>query len=120
MNVFIIDDENVYANQIERLITENVSSVVTVDKYCSISELHGIDWQKYDLAFFDIEIGNDSGIDLAVKAKAINKRLVIFFVTSHSKYISEALRIIPFQYLLKPIDEILFAKEIVLEIKSLV
>ena len=112
MNVFIIDDENVYANQIERLITENVSSDVTVDKYCSTSELDGIDWQKYDIAFFDIEIGNDSGIDLAVEAKGKNKRLVVFFVTNHTKYISLALRTLPFQYILKPIDEILFSKEL--------
>lgn len=117
MNIFIIDDEKLYSDELKRIILNcelfDLSNL-HIDVRNSVEETDDIEWGKYDIAFLDIEIGDQSGIDLGVKIKKANENIILFFVTSHSKYISMALRTLPFQYILKPIDEKLF----ILELKS--
>ena len=72
MNIFIINDENVYSDAIIRIIIDCGSfdlSNLNIDVLNSVDDTKYVDWKKYDIAFLDIEIGDKSGIDLAVKIK---------------------------------------------------
>ena len=66
----------------------------------------------FDLVFLDIELGAEqNGLALA---SALLKRLpdvILVFVTSHTEYIATALHLPTFQFLLKPVDDALFAEE---------
>ena len=82
-----------------------------VDKFHSFADVSDIDWLKYDIAFLDMEIGDKLGVDLAVMIRVINKHVLIFFITNHHKYISDAFKSLPFQYLIKPINDMEFKRE---------
>lgn len=111
VKIFVIDDEKFYAEKIVGLINESCDSNVQIEVYSSVADTVGVDWLQYDIAFLDIEIGDNLGVDLAVEIRQVNKQIIIFFVTSHTRYISEALMSTPFQYLKKPIEESLFKNE---------
>ena len=111
MKIFVIDDEKFYAEKIVGLINERCGYNVHIDVYSSVEDTVDVDWHKYDIAFLDIEIGGNLGVDLALKIRQVNTQIIIFFITNHTKYISEALMSMPFQYLKKPVDENLFKNE---------
>lgn len=60
---------------------------------------------RVDVLLTDIQLGADSGLDLAVKAREINTDLEIVLLSAHSKfeYAHTALRIRVFEYLVKPV-----------------
>lgn len=106
INIAICDDDKNISIEIQELINSTgnpqIYNIVVFD--------NGMDFFKsnfsnYDIVFLDIEIGDMSGIELAVELRKVNGRTIIFFITNHARYISEALKSMPFQYLLKPISE---------------
>ena len=111
VKIFVIDDEKFYAEKIAGLINESCDSNVQIEVYSSVADTVDVDWLQYDIAFLDIEIGDNLGVDLALNIRQVNTQIIIVFVTSHTKYISDALKSMPFQYLVKPIDENLFKNE---------
>ncbi len=60
----------------------------------------------------DIELGDLLGVDLAVELRKKDENVIIIFTTSHTNYISDAFKSMPFQYLLKPIKIELLHKEL--------
>ena len=81
-------------------------------KFESASELMVEDMRNIDIFFLDIEIGNINGIELSNIIARTNRRGIIFFVTSHANYVTDAMESEPFQYILKPIDEIKLERQI--------
>lgn len=112
INIAICDDDINTAKKIEELIKsvdslEPFNTTIFVDgkKFCDTN------LTKYDIVFLDIELGDMSGIDIAVELKKVNTTDIVFFITSYTSYISDAFKTMPFQYLLKPINEKLFREE---------
>ena len=72
---------------------------------------------SYDIAFLDIDLGMENGIDVAKRIQRKNKAAVIIFVTSHAEYALDACKMQCFGYLLKPLDvlklEQLYAKAVI-------
>lgn len=60
---------------------------------------------RFDLIFMDIELNNGSpeGIQLAAQVKALLPEAVLIFVSGYPQYITQALRVKPDQFLLKPV-----------------
>ncbi|MFI3165916.1 MAG: LytTR family DNA-binding domain-containing protein [Bacillota bacterium] len=113
MKIVIVDDEINYINQIEEVLLEHFSDKkLDIQKYDSVNPLMNQDTSEIDICFLDIEIRDGNGINLANYIAKINKRVIIFFVTSHSHYISDAMDCEPFQYILKPIDVGVLVKKI--------
>ena len=55
-----------------------------------------------DLAFLDIQMTGMTGIDLAGRLRAMDKKLLIVFLTTSSEYAFDAFPVHPFDYLMKP------------------
>ncbi len=110
INIAICDDGQVYRDEIESLIFECNADFCAVDKFCCGKDLFE-SGKTYDLVFLDIELPDNLGVDIAKNLKAINKDIIIFFITNYTQYISEAFKSMPFQYLVKPIDSKLFKEE---------
>ena len=55
-----------------------------------------------DIAFLDIQMGDVTGIELAKRMRAIDKDVLIIFVTTSRDYAFDAFPIHPFDYLIKP------------------
>ena len=60
--------------------------------------------QTYNIAFLDIEIGDDSGIEIAKRLKENNKNIIIFFITEYEKYIDDAMDLFALRFIKKPLD----------------
>ena len=106
MRLLICDDDKLYTQE----VFNNVKSILdekqiqpTIDIFTDSSYVCSDDY-FYDLAFLDVEMQPYSGIETARKLKAVNKNIVIFFITSYDKYLDEAMDINAFRFIKKPLD----------------
>lgn len=58
---------------------------------------------RIDVAFLDIELPGESGLELGKSLSRMNPRTNIIFLTSHPEYALEALRMYSSGYLMKPL-----------------
>ncbi|MCT7399770.1 LytTR family DNA-binding domain-containing protein [Eubacterium sp. LFL-14] len=63
------------------------------------------DCNEKDIIFLDIELPDVSGIYVGNQLKKSNPNIIIFIVTSYSKYLDDAMRFHVFRYLSKPLDK---------------
>ncbi|MBQ9663534.1 MAG: response regulator transcription factor [Oscillospiraceae bacterium] len=112
LNMLICDDEKEileqYRSYLEQFQQENgigiqaefASSVLWVDK---------ADYSRYQIFLLDIEIGADSGIQLARRIREKNEKGIIIFSTNFLEYALEGYEVRAFRYLKKPFDYRYFA-----------
>ena len=64
------------------------------------------DFAKYrpDVAFVDIDLNGESGLECAKILTELNPKLKVIFATAHSEYMANAFEIYAFDYLVKPFD----------------
>ena len=64
------------------------------------------DFVKYrpDVAFVDIDLNGDSGLECAKVMTELNPKLKVIFATAHSEYMANAFEIYAFDYLVKPFN----------------
>ena len=108
LKIAICDDEECNLNELSILINENTLSDVqyTLNTYKSGEELlKGIEKDKVDILFLDIEMNGINGIETGKIIKQNNPNCIIFFVTSHNNYITDIFRLDSFQFLQKPINK---------------
>ncbi len=65
-------------------------------KYLSVKHL--------DVLFLDIDLGEESGIEIAAQLAARYPELVVIFVTGHREFTGEAFEVEAMGYLVKPFD----------------
>lgn len=57
-----------------------------------------------DVAFLDVQMGKIDGIETAQRLRTWNKWVALIYVTSYGEYITKAMTIHPFSYIMKPIQ----------------
>lgn len=67
---------------------------------------------NFDLAFFDIDMPYENGMDAARRFREMNPHAVIVFVTNLVQYAIEGYSIEASDYLLKPLEEEIFKQKI--------
>jgi DNA-binding LytR/AlgR family response regulator len=80
---------------------------VTVDMYGSAEKYKEAKnaGETYDILLLDIEMGGESGMELARELRAGGENLIIVFVTGYAEYMPEGYDVSALHYLVKPIDE---------------
>lgn len=58
----------------------------------------------FDIAFLDVELGEDNGIEAGKLLRLKNERLIIFIVTAYNRYLDDAFDLKAFRFLPKPIQ----------------
>lgn len=58
----------------------------------------------FDIAFLDVELGEENGIEAGKQLRLKNERLIIFVVTAHNRYLDDAFDLRAFRFLPKPIQ----------------
>ena len=102
----IIDDEALCIDNLLRSLNKYselliVGTVRTFDKGKDL-----IMEQHPDLVFLDVELSNQSGIELLSElSEEITWPMQVVFYTAYEKYLLEALRVSAFDYLLKPFEQ---------------
>lgn len=65
---------------------------------------------RFDLVFLDIEMPGMNGLDVHKKLKARYIDTIDVFITSHDSYIDDALRLLPYGFIQKPVEKERFFK----------
>lgn len=107
LNITILEDETVYAEQLQKLLAEwgQKNNIKISARHSSCGE----DFMKktYDeeeLFFLDIDLVTTSGIEIAKKLREDGFRGHIIFLTAFSEYVFDGYHVQALDYLLKPID----------------
>jgi DNA-binding LytR/AlgR family response regulator len=102
MNVLIVEDEKLAADELEELIYQYNPSIKVVAKLESVQAT--VDWLSefsVDLIFLDIHLSDDNSFTIFEK---IDIKTPVIFVTAYDEYALQAFSINSIDYLLKPID----------------
>lgn len=118
MKVAVVDDQIEFRSQIKDIILKKYNDF-EIQEYSSGEEILSDDFGQFSLFFLDIEMNDINGLATAKKIKQKNRNAVIFFVTSYTSYITEALRTVPFQYIVKPINEKIFTAELIRAVEKI-
>ena len=110
----ICDDDIEARQQIENLVMDYEQKnllVMEIHQFSCAKDL--LEYPKrLDLLYLDIELGEDSGIDVVPIIRKKHPDIEIIFVTSHWKYFIHSHRLNVFQFLTKPFDQPVFYEEL--------
>ncbi|WP_425390541.1 LytR/AlgR family response regulator transcription factor [Ekhidna sp.] len=101
MNAIIIEDEQLSANRLKKLVDEH-STIDLLGTFHSVKSASK--WLKEnetpDLLFLDIQLGDGTGFDILNGLNAYPK---VIFTTAFDKYVLDAFKYNSVDYLLKPV-----------------
>jgi len=104
MRVLVVDDEPAMLLAMKRLLSKS-EGIELVGSFQDAAEaLQFVRDNQVDLAFLDIQIGEDNGLELARGLRALCADADIVFTTSHTEYAIPAYDVYPLDYMVKPIS----------------
>jgi len=104
LTVIIADDEE-EAIELLRNILLDTNKVEILGEICSPLKIESaINKHNPDVLFLDIEMPGLNGLSLLENIREYNQKLAVVFVTAFEKYISDAIKLNVFSYLVKPVD----------------
>ena len=108
MRILICDDDVLILEQLKGCIKQFLKRInLKCPEIVCYSDGESLlaDTGDKDILFLDIEMPGINGIYVGNKLKKANDRIIIFIVTSYSKYLDDAMRFHVFRYLSKPLDK---------------
>ena len=102
VKILICDDDQTFAQSMfKRILSLPAYSSKSMKLSCltDIAEMSANTIAQYDILFLDIDLGKESGIDLARKMRKMNPEAVLIFVTNFSEYAPEGYEVDAFRYL---------------------
>ena len=105
MKIIAVDDEPILLGRLEELIHSCIqgAQVASFGSYAAACEY--VDKNETDIAFLDIQIGKETGVDLAKYIKTKSPLCNIVFCTGYDEYMHDAFDIGASDYLIKPLNE---------------
>ncbi len=112
MNIAICDDDWSAVCAIKKLVDMYMSErVIETNIYTFKSGKELLDAQiRYDIVFLDIEMPSINGLEVHKKLKDRYMDTIDVFITSHDSYIDDALRLLPYGFIQKPVEKERFFK----------
>lgn len=103
MNVLILDDDKRFAEKIHHDLFNRFSGICDRTSFDIITEhFENINFQsKYDIAFIDIDLNHQNGIEIAKYIRQAGICTIIVFVTAHAHLVYNSLTARPFFFLRK-------------------
>lgn len=103
METIIVDDEEKAIEMLEFHLNEYFPKYNVIATYKNIDDaIDGILKNKPEILFLDINMPSGTGIELLSRIGHLN--ILTIFLTAHSEYAIEAIKLDAFDYLLKPLD----------------
>lgn len=104
MRVIIVDDEQAMLMIMERLLQEIQGTEIAGSFLNAAEALAFIRHEDVDIAFVDIEISGENGLEAAKTMREACPGMEIVFVTSHKEYALDAFAVYPLDYMVKPVS----------------
>ncbi|APH03488.1 response regulator transcription factor [Bacillus weihaiensis] len=107
MKLLIVDDEYLEIEQIRFLLTKHFPLWEIFDAEDASMALKILEKEQINLAFLDIHMPGESGLELAKKLKQRKMETELIFVTAYQDfdYVKQALHLHALDYLVKPVIE---------------
>lgn len=103
MRVLIVEDEQLAAERLERLLLRLEPSCTILAKVDSVgSAIEAVQSEQPDLIMLDIHLSDGSGFELF---EHITVKAPVIFTTAYDQYALEAFKVNSLDYLLKPIKK---------------
>ena len=102
-DIILVEDEPVILKGFMHILSDTLPNAQVFGFRNSAEALAFAAGNRIAVAFLDVELFGESGVDLAKKLQSINPRTNIIFLTGHSEYTAEALELHCSGYLLKPL-----------------
>lgn len=105
IRVILVDDERPALEELEYWLAKYPDiQIVSMfqDAYEAFEQVLIL---KPDVVFLDIEMMGMNGIEMALKIRDLDSRIIIIFVTAYSQYALDAFQSYPLDYILKPVNE---------------
>ena len=102
-------DDEIFQIKVNSILLREIAEKNNMDLECH-GFVNGIQLKKYlsckplDILFMDIDLGKESGIDLATQLSHQYPKMTIVFVTGHKEFMEEAFEIDAMGYLVKPFE----------------
>ncbi|NQX91649.1 MAG: response regulator transcription factor [Flavobacteriales bacterium] len=102
MRIIIVEDEQLAANRLFKIISEQVPEVELLAQPDSVEEaIQAFSEHQPDLAFFDIQLADGISFEIFENAKV---ECPVVFTTAYDDYALKAFKVNSIDYLLKPIN----------------
>ena len=101
--VIMVEDEPIILKGFMHILSDALPDAQAFGFQTGSETLAFAESNRIDIAFLDVELFGESGLDLARKLLAINARTNIIFLTGHSEYMADALKLYCSGYILKPL-----------------
>lgn len=104
IKVILIEDEPEIRKILGKIIEKQDGFEVVAQCGSFAQAVTGFSRYKPDVAFVDIDLGGESGLECAKILTELNPKVKIVFATAHSEYMANAFEIYAFDYLVKPFN----------------
>jgi two-component system response regulator LytT len=105
LTAYIVDDEPLARDELKYLLIRSKQVGVLGESDCIEDATADIIELKPDLVFLDIELAEDSGLELAKQLENLNPAPAIVFATAYDEFAYQAFELNAVDYILKPFDE---------------
>ena len=109
--LIIVEDEQDILTGFVHIVSDTLPDVQVFGFQTGKEALEFAITNRVDVAFLDVELFGESGIDLARELSAINPNINHIFLTGHSEYSFEALQMHCSGYIMKPLTPEKLLKE---------
>lgn len=98
MRILICDDEQSAIDELKQYLTEyDTAEIISIN---SFSELKSFN-KRINIAFIDMQLGENSGFEAADYIKKLNDDCIIVFYTNYIQYMKQSFEYRAFRYILK-------------------
>ena len=101
--LIIVEDEQDILTGFIHIVSDTLPEAQVYGFQTGKESLEFVEANRVDVAFLDVELFGESGIDLAGKLSAVNPTINVIFLTGHSEYTFDALQMHCSGYVLKPL-----------------
>lgn len=115
VEIAVCDDETRFAVLIEKLLEKiakknrvKINIEVFTDGFDIVREIKK--GYCFDIIYMDIEMKGKNGLEAAKEIREIDKVALLIYVSNYESYMAETFDYRPFQFLVKPINEVVFEK----------
>ena len=110
--IIMVEDEPIILTGFIHILEDTLPDIQTFGFMTAEEAARFAGGTRVDVAFMDIELCGESGIELAEELCALNPHTNIIFLTGHPEYAGEALNLHCSGYILKPLTPEKIKKEI--------
>lgn len=105
LTAFIVDDEMMARDELIFLLRKSNQVKIVGEAEDLETAWEQIQGKLPDVVFLDIQLANESGIDLAEKILTLHPQPEIVFATAYDEYALKAFELNAIDYILKPFEE---------------